>query len=637
MADKIKYMDNYGNERTISAAAVKKNISGNNNRNILDFYQESLSDRLARLSGEKIVEEKPEIIQQYPIGFKQYNDIWRYEPVESKYFFKKMIGESLTEIQQTEACDIICSKDPFQFTDLRFKELNLFWGKRAGKDATISKIFAYQAYRLCCLENPQKYLGMGVGSAVDIVNVSKSGKQAKNVFFKYLTSYIRGTKNVKTGLNWFATHNFWYDIGIGKFRYQSLREGDSIQKEIIDFNRGVACHSLNSDRYTGEGLNIIIAVIDEVGSMLVNKIIGDASGNEINIGLHDSLKTTLDATSKFSKLVCVSYKYGRNCPMSILVNRNKRDSSVFISRRSTFEVRPDFVKSRVKEEYMMNPIKAAMMYEIKESQGDVNTFYDVSYMLEAAQDTTQKYTKNPFKNKAVIVDDVANIWSLLNEDFVGKSEFIYVAHVDLAKGQTWKGGDAIGLSIGHLESMRISLDRRMKEYLKNNLGIVDTEELEGDLRSGVVIDLGCHVVCKPDAQEVRLVDVRKFLINLKLNRNFDFLKITYDGWQSLESVQEFNKYGIESAEFSVDKNKTAYMTEKDLIMLGLFKIYPNRIWFRENLELMDLNNKIDHPEISNMRLEQDNIAKGSKDLADCTAAVSFNLMKEVEENSNPVF
>ena len=115
----------------------------------------------------------------FPEGFEPFNQIWRYEPVDSKYYFKNMIGESLTDVQQEEACDIICGESPFEFTNTNFKEVDLFWGKRGGKDATIAKIFSYQCYRLACLVNPQNFLGTGVGSSIDIVNVSKSGKQAK--------------------------------------------------------------------------------------------------------------------------------------------------------------------------------------------------------------------------------------------------------------------------------------------------------------------------------------------------------------------------------------------------------------------------------------------------------------------------
>ena len=624
---KIKVLNEHGNKVGITPGYIKRDIDKRGS-NVLDYYQDSLSDRL-----DKLADSKPDIpinsMPDFPENFKPYNNMWRYEPVDSRYFFKKMIGEGLYPDQQ-EACDVMCSSDPFKFTDLNYSEIDLFWGKRSGKDATIAKIFVYQCYRLCCLINPQKTLGLGIGSAMDIVNVSKSGKQARAVFFKYLKNFVKRAIDRNFNMNWFSTNNFWYDIGSGKFKYQDLREGESIQKDSIDFGRGVGAHSLNSDRYTGEGLNIILAVIDEVGSMPVKNVLG----SETEVGLRDSLKTTLDATSKYSKLVCVSYKYGRNCAMSVLVKKNERDPSVFISKKSLFDVRPDFDKNRLKREYIKNPVKAKMMYEIADLDVDIDTFYDIPYAIEAAQDVTGKWTRNPFKDGAVVVDDIKNAINNLYDWFKGHPDKVYVVHIDLAKGNVHHGKNAIGLSICHMEDMRVSLDERTKKYLKEKMGIEGTDEIEGELRPGVVVDLGCHIICKSDEGEVRISDIRKFITNLKILCGFDFFKVTFDGWQSLESIQEFNKYGIDAEELSVDRTPKAYMTEKDLVMMGLFKIYPNRIWVREKKELRDTGKKIDHPEVSNERIDQDGLSEGSKDLSDSTAACSFTLMNEIYESSN---
>lgn len=634
MASKIKHIDAAGNERTLSASYLKKQVGKDSN--ILEYYQDSLADRLNNLAASSEDYSENSSTPEYPEGFKPYNNMWRYEPYDSRYWTKKILGEGLTPIQQ-EACDIVCGKDPFKFTNENYKEIDLFWGKRGGKDATIAKIFSYQVYKLCCLSDPQKFLNMGLGSNIDIANVSKSGQQARNVFFKYLKNYIKGATDVKTQQNWFSRFNFHYDIGKNQFVYQNLKEGESIQKVSIDFGRGITCHSLNGDTYTGEGLNLVLAVIDEVGSMPIAKILGGNTGRDTDVGLHDSLSTTLEATSEFSKLICVSYKYGINCAMSVLVRRNKKNKNVFISQHSTFEVRPDFNKDRVKKVYATNPTKAEMMYEIKDVDEDLNTFYDIPYVIDAAQDFNRKYSVNPFKDESVVIDNIDGAFNKLHKWFLGKPDTLYVCHLDLAKGQVWKGNDAIGLSISHLEDMRVQLDHRLKKYLTDKMGISDVDDIEGELRQGMVVDLACHVICKPKDKEVRLSALRNFIIALKIKRHFDFHCITYDGWQSLESQQEFNKYGLDSKEISVDKTPNAYMTEKDLIMMGLMKIYPNRIWVREKKELMDTGNKIDHPDISIKRLEDDNLQEGSKDLSDATAANAYILMGEVAECSNPIF
>ncbi len=630
---KLTTSDSSGNERMVGPATVKGELQGQD-KNLMDYYTETLADKLSKLANKNSEKKNIVMSPDFPKGFKPFNNIWRYEPVDSKYFFKKMIGESLTDCQQKEAADIICSSDPFKFTNLNYREVDLFWGKRGGKDATIAKILTYQAYRLCCLIDPQKFLGMGVGSSIDVINVSKTGQQALNVFFKYLKTYTKGVLDPNTNMNWFIKNNFWYDVGVGKFVYQNLREGESVKKQSIEYGRGITAHSGNSNTYTGEGLNLVLAVIDEVGSMRHEDILGGTGGK---IGLYDSLKTTLNATSKFSKMVCVSYKYGRNCAMSVMCKKNEKFDDIYVSKKSTFEVRPDFDRGILAKDYIKDPNKCKMMYEIADIEIDIDSFYDLPYVLDAAQDVRGKYTTNPFIDKSVVIDDIREAGSKLDPRFKGKPGMPYVAHIDLAKGQVWKGKDAIGLAVAHPEDMRISLDGKTKKYLMEVQRVEGIDDIEGELRSGIVIDLACHIVCKPDAGEVMFSDVRRFLIDLKIHRGFNFVKVTLDGWQSTEFIQQLNAYGIDASELSVDKNIKAYQTEKDLIMMGLYKIYPNRIWLREKKELIEVKNKIDHPDLSNQRMEDDNIVEGSKDLSDCTAGVSLTIVEEVQSYSNPVF
>jgi hypothetical protein len=639
MPDKMKIMDNSGNMRNVSSTFIRKQM---NDKSASTFFLDGLSSKLEELS-QPIIQERKVVgttAFDFPPDFKPYNSSFRFEPVDSRYFFSKMLGESLTEVQQKDACDIICGIDPFKFTDTKFKEVDLFWGKRSGKDATIAKCFAYQGYKLSCMIDPHEVLGMGLESSIDLVNVSKSGRQARNVFFKYLKAFVKRIKDPGSGNNWFSMNNWWYDYGEGRVKYMDLREGEAIKKEAIEFGRGITAHSLNSDTYTGEGLNIVLGVIDELGSMPPQKVFGGSEISEDSVGLYDSLKSTIDATSTLAKLVVLSYKYSRNCSMSILVRVNQKDDTIKISRKGVHEVRPDFDMDKLRKHYTKNPTKAKMMYDVAETETDTNSFYDIPFVLDAVQDKGGRFVKNPVKGGKITIDNISGLFNMLEPWFIGKEDRIYTAHVDLAKGQVWKGNDAIGLAIGHSEQMRVMVDDKLKKYIAEKIGILseDIDEIEGELRNGIVVDLAVQIVCRPEDGEVRASEVRKFIINLSKYRKFNFLKVTYDGYQSLESVQEFNKYGIDCEVLSVDKDPHAYATEKDMIMLGLYKIYPNKVWRREKGELIEDQHKrkIEHPEYSVARLDEEGINQGSKDVSDSTAAISKTIMEDISLNSNPV-
>ena len=120
MNKKTQFIDSSGNVRNVSATYVKKQVSDDGN--ILDTFQDNLFDRLNKLAEGKTSEENPDDFRpDFPEGFKPYNRVWRYEPVEGKYFFQKMIGESLTDVQYEEAFKPICNDNPFKFTDLDYK------------------------------------------------------------------------------------------------------------------------------------------------------------------------------------------------------------------------------------------------------------------------------------------------------------------------------------------------------------------------------------------------------------------------------------------------------------------------------------------------------------------------------------
>jgi len=630
--------DKSGGFRQISSNRAAKEAGIDN---VGEFLVDELVDGLENLcktTEDELLESKEEINEMYPVGFKPYNDVWRYEPVDSRYFLKILLGESATELQQ-ETVDVMCGIDPFDFTDLKYEEIDAMWGKRSGKDSTIAKALTYQCYKLCCLFYPQEFLGMGKGSSIDIVNVASNSKQAKNVFFKYLVAFIKMCKDPKTNRNWFATRNFWWDVGKQTFKYMDLRQKEgSIKQDNIDFGRGITCHSLTSERFTAEGMNIILAVMDEIGAMRPDSVFGST---EKMIGQYDSLSATARSTStkNMGKLLCISYKYDRNCPMSILVRRNLKDPKKFVRVHSVYDVRTDKNEEDLRKsfasEYAKDPEKAAMMYECKDPKSSGDNLYSNIYIINKAIDVVGKFAVNPFRGKRVVINDIHNgMDSLLENWFRGQDDEFYAAHIDFAKGRVWDRKDAIGLAIGHTCEMRLNFEKFMVEMYKKEYGI-DVDELQGQLRMGIVMDLVAQIICKPEDKEVRMADVRQFLLDLSAVRNFSFFKVTIDGWMSVEMIQEFNRKGIEAELLSVDKNPAVHHTQKDFVQMGLFKTYEHPIWRRETRELITGDNgKIDHPELSTDRFSEEGYEHGSKDVTDATAGVCFTLSEEMGEGGD---
>ena len=630
--------DKGGNFRVLKSRRAAKEAGI---ENIEEFYLGTFISEMKELSKtdtEKLKEmnQSEAINEMYPVGFTPYNDVWRYKPVDSNYFARKFIGFKPTTLQQ-EALDIICGKDPFEFTNMNYEEADLMWGKRSGKDSTIALADDYQGYKLSCLVDPQEFLGLGKGSSIDIVNVASTAEQAKNVFFKYFVSYIKLTKDPETGYNWFATKNFYWDVGHRKFNYMDLREKDGdIKQKQVDFGRGISCHSLTSDRFTAEGLNIILAIMDEIGAMRPDRVFGTS---EKMIGQYDSLSATVRSTSPkgFGKLVAISYKYGTNCPMSLLIKRNLKDPKKFVRKYSVYEVRTDQNEKLLREsfasEYAKDPEKAAMMYECKDPKVESDNLYGNRHLLKRTIDVSKRYSVNPFRGEIVTTSNISKGIELLESWFKGDENKYHAIHIDFASGRLWQGHDAAGIAMGHLEEMRMTFDAFLIESYKKQYG-VDLTEFEGQMRFGVIMDLVLQVTCTRNQGDIQIGEIRKFVSDLHRLRKFNIFKVTIDRWQSTETIQEFNKLGIDAELLSVDRTPAAHHTQKDFVQLGLLKVYNHPIWFREMKELVEKNGKVDHPDISNERFDLEGYTHGSKDLADCTAGVCFTLSNELNEGGD---
>lgn len=160
--------------------------------------------------------------------------------------------------------------------------------------------------------------------------------------------------------------------------------------------------------------------------------------------------------------------------------------------------------------------------------------------------------------------------------FKGKQGFYYYIHVDLAHKR-----DAAGMSMAHDE---------------------------GD---NVVVDLMLQKKAPPGG-EIYFSDIRAMIFELRDKLRFRIEKVTFDGWQSIDSIQILRENGFECEVLSVDKDTAAYDTLKEKIYAGQLYCYRYGPFYEElkRLELV-VGTKVDHP------------PHGSKDVADAVAGAVY--------------
>ncbi len=172
-------------------------------------------------------------------------------------------------------------------------------------------------------------------------------------------------------------------------------------------------------------------------------------------------------------------------------------------------------------------------------------------------------------------------------------------HVDLAATQ-----DAMGIAMGHIAGMRT-----VKRVRKDGTYYEDKAPL-------VIMDFTLRVK-PPTTGEIDIGKARAFILSL-IDMGVPVKMVSYDGWQSRESVQGLKKLGIIANTPSLDKNDEPYLVLRQTIIENRLVRYRYEHLETELIELeRDLDErKVDHPDRS-----PTTGLPGSKDVADALCGV----------------
>lgn len=167
----------------------------------------------------------------------------------------------------------------------------------------------------------------------------------------------------------------------------------------------------------------------------------------------------------------------------------------------------------------------------------------------------------------------------LPRGLVAKSDQRYCIHVDLALRH-----DSAGIAMAHAEDRRVIID-----YVQ----AIMAEDFPG--------------------KEIDFAVIREFIISLR-GQGFNIIMVTYDSYQSADSIQRLRQAGFNADTLSVDRNTEAYDLLKELIYTGGCAL-PNHPLLLQELRQLEFikGKKVDHP------------PRGSKDVADAVAGAVFNV------------
>ena len=473
-------------------------------------------------------------------------------------------------------------------------EVILQLGKGSGKDFTSTVACAYIVYKLLCLKDPARYFGKPSGDAIDIINVAINAQQAKNVFFKGFKSKIERSP-------WFA----------GKF----YAKADS-----IEFDHSITVYSGHSERESHEGLNLLLAVLDEISGFASEVTTGNDQGKTAD-NIYKAFRASVD--SRFPDLGKVALLSFPRYPGDFISQRYDAviaDKEV-ITKQHRFVMNPELPEDQEGnyldiewDEDTIISYKYPGMFALKRPTWVVNPTrkiddFKLAFFTDMG-DAMQRFACVPtfssdrfFKQEdkireAMSIRNPLDTHRRFEESFKPDPDKVYYVHADLAQKH-----DKCAVAIAHVDKW-VNL-QVLKDYQQ--------------VAPIVVVDAVAWWEPKVEGP-VNLSEVKQWIQNLR-RLGFNIGMVSFDRWQSFDIQNELKQVGMRTDTVSVAKKHY-----EDMAML----VYEDRLvmpaidlLFEELIELKIVKqNRVDHPR------------KSSKDLADAVCGAIFGAISHTPKDQN---
>ena len=509
----------------------------------------------------------------------------QYEIVEamSQIYRKEDVMDIMGDVEGTK-----------HFNKYTKNELILQLGKGSGKDFISTVACAYVVYKLLCLKDPALYYGKPAGDAIDIINVAVNAQQAKNVFFKGFKTKIEKSP-------WFA----------GKYNAKA---------DSIEFDKAITVYSGHSERESHEGLNLLMAVLDEISGFASEVVSGNEQGKTAD-NIYKAFRGSVDSRfPDLGKVVLLSFPRYQGDFIS------QRYESVIaeketIERTHTFIMNEDLPHEDPGNQFQISwdednilQYKIQRVYAFKRPTWEVNPTrkiedFKLAFYTDLG-DAMMRFACMPTYSSDAFFKQIDKVEKCMNtrnpldsfrrfdETFVPDPDKTYYIHADLAQKH-----DKCAVAIAHVDKWV-------------NIQVIKDYEQVAPI---VVVDAVAW--WEPRAEgPVNLSEVKQWIMNLR-RQGFNIGVVSFDRWQSFDIQNELQAVGIRTDTVSVAKKHY-----EDLAMM----IYEERvsipripILLEEMSELKIMRgNRVDHPR------------KKSKDLADAVTGAVFGAISHTPKNNN---
>lgn len=468
---------------------------------------------------------------------------------------------------------------------------------------------AYQLYLISCLKSPQKIFGLDTSSEIVVIFQSLNTSLAKAVDYARFKRLVQQSK-------YFTTH-FMFDKRIlSELRFPH----NIIVKPISGADTGAI------------GQNTIGGIIDELNYMvIIEKSKSSIDGGTYNqaVALYNSIarrrKSRFMSGGFMPGLLCLvsSKRYPGEFTDKKLLEA-KEDPTIFVYDKRVWDIKPEgtytmgwmdvYIGSLSQKAYIIKDpddpkylepeyiVQVPLEYRAEFEDDIIGALRDIAgvgtlarypFMLNVEKvSRCFGVVSNVFSTE--VTELAPGTLSILLKTLKDKSIPRWV-HIDL--GVT---NDACGLAIGHVPGFK-SMVRVVGKLTE--IELLPIIRFDGLLR-----------ITPPRGDEIQFHKVREILYLLR-DKGLNIKWVTFDSYQSVDSIQLLRQKGFVTGMQSVDRTDTAYVMTKSAFYDGRIEAPTHERCLLEFLSLEKDNKtgKVDHP------------PNFSKDVSDGVSGVVYGL------------
>lgn len=506
----------------------------------------------------------------------------------------------------------------------------------AGKTFVAAALIGYDIYRVSCLRDPQRYLGLAPGTPIVYGLYSVFKYKVDTTSYAYLRAFLDNS--------------------------QYFREHCALNpklKSAIEFpGKNISVISGSSELHA-IGENLYSVLIDEANFMRESKRKAGSSDDVRSqaMQLHNATRARMENRFRRpGRIYLVSSKKYAGSYTTNYIRQARSNPRVHICDFALWDVKPAVyyggegairwfrvvVGDAARRSRILGPAEAdpvdARVVKVPEKHRDIferdveaglRDFAGVEtvgtrpliWQRERVFECVDKDRPNPLRTDVVRIGlsqptqiedslDHAALFRVVNSQFIPRVNPATprFAHIDLGLNS-----DHAGFAMGH-----VSGEREVVRTLPDGAVI---REWAPVVYIDMAIRIGTFV-----GDEIDFSKIRRF-IGALATYGFAFQCITFDSWQSVDSQQILKSTGYNTDKLSMDKTDEPYVTLRQTIVDGrlLLPYYEPFLEEVVNLEHDRNARRVDHPvSMSNLKGEH---VRGSKDVADAVCAVVWHCSR----------